>query len=266
MAQRRGDPGLVSQPRAGLGPGGWARVAGRLGALLGWLGVCVPAHYLTRLITSSSPVPPRFLAGVAWIVGARVERRGQPAQGRVLYLANHISWLDIPALAGATGTAFVAKDSLAAAPLVGWLSRLNRTVFIPRDSRMEMGRQLALFAEALEQLPSVTLFPEATTGDGLSVRPFKSAMLQVLDPPPPGVRVQPVWIDYGELVPWIGWVGEESGVANALRLLGRRGRFPLRLHFLPPFAPEDAGDRKAIAQRGQAAVEAAQRQHRSLAA
>ena len=230
----------------------------RLAGLLALLALCVPVHYATLPFTRNPPVPRRFLSGVARVVGARVDRLGQPAQGRVVYLANHISWLDIPALAGATGTAFVAKDTLAAAPVVGWLSRLNRTVFIPRDSRMEMGTQLALFAEAIEALPSVALFPEATTGDGLSVRPFKSAMLQVLDPPPPGVRVQPVWIDYGHLVPWIGWVGDESGVANALRLLARRGTFPLRLHFLEPFDPAGAGNRKAIARQAQDAIAAAQ--------
>ena len=48
----------------------------------------------------------------------RVE--GYPAEGDIFLLANHVSWIDILALGGATGAAFVSQDGVARWPVVGW--------------------------------------------------------------------------------------------------------------------------------------------------
>jgi 1-acyl-sn-glycerol-3-phosphate acyltransferase len=174
--------------------------------------------------------------------------------GAVLLVANHVSWLDILALGGASGTAFVAKDDLENTPLVGWLCRMNRTVFIPRHNRRGVRKQVERVRTALSEPGRVTIFPEGTTGDGETLLPFKPAMFAALLPPPAGLTVQPVFIDYGELSPWIGWTGEEGGVANFLKVLGRRGSFPLELHFLEPFNPQDFADRKEIAAVARSAI------------
>jgi len=174
----------------------------------------------------------------------------------VFFLSNHVSWIDIPAIAGSTGTAFVAKAEVADVPVIGWLCRLNRTVFVRREARLDVAGQIALLRDALAGNHAVTIFPEGTTTDGLSLLPFKTAMLKVLEPPPPGVMVQPVLLDYGALAPRIGWIGEESGLANAAKILARRGTFPLRLCFLEPFSPEHHPGRKAIAAEARARIEA----------
>jgi hypothetical protein len=83
-------------------------------------------------------------------------------------------------------------------------------------------------------------------------------MLSVLEPPPPGVMVQPVLLDYGPSVGEdIGWVGTETGINNAKRVLSRKGSFALKMHFLEPFSPEEFRGRKAIGARARAAIEAA---------
>ena len=51
--------------------------------------------------------------------------------------------------------------------------------------------------EALERGEVLAVFPEGTTSDGTGLLPFKSSLLSALDPPPPGIAIQPVWIDYG---------------------------------------------------------------------
>src|SRR5690606_36824114 len=93
--------------------------------------------------------------------------------------------------------------------------------------------------------------------DGQSLLPFKTSMLSVLEPPPPGVIVQPGLVDYGPVAEEIGWIGEESGLHNARRILTRKGSFRVRLHFLEPFSPEEFRGRKAIGARARAAIEAA---------
>ena len=198
-----------------------------------------------------------FLRYAGRISGARVRKIGTPLRRDVFFIANHVSWIDILSLAGASGTAFVAKAELAEVPVVGWLSRLNRTVFVKREHRLGVAQQINLLREALADNWSVTVFPEGTTTDGQSLLPFKTSMLSVLEPPPPGVMVQPVLIDYGAVGEDIGWIGDESGVNNAKRVLSRKGSFELRMHFLEPFSPEEFRGRKAIGARARAAIEAA---------
>ena len=238
-----------------LSVAGWLRLTMRVLALMALILVFVPLHYLYRLVAYGSPFPMLFLRYAARVCGAKVEVIGTHLRRDVFYVANHLSWVDILALAGASGTAFVAKAELAEAPVVGWLASLNRTVFVKREHRMGVAEQINALKEALVDNWSVTVFPEGTTTDGQSLLPFKTSMLSVLEPPPPGVLVQPVILDYGPVAEWIGWIGEEGGLNNAKRVLSRKGSFPLRVHFLEPFSPEDFRGRKAISLESRRRIE-----------
>jgi len=219
--------------------------------------VFVPLHYLYRIFRYGSPFPMWFLGTAGWICAARVERHGTPLRRDVFFIANHTSWIDILVLAGASGTAFVAKHELSEVPVIGWLCRLNRTVFVKRENRMGVAEQINALREALADNWSVTVFPEGTTTDNRSLLPFKTSLLSMLEPPPPGVLVQPVMLDYGPAGEDIGWIGDESGLNNARRVLGRRGSFPVRIRFLEPFSPAEFPGRKAIGAKARAEIEAA---------
>lgn len=237
---------------------GWARVARRLVLLALLLAGCLLGHGVHRSIRRTSPWPRRFLMAAARVAGVRVTLRGTPSQAPALLLANHVSWIDILALGGATGTAFVAHDGLAAQPLVGWLCRLNRTLFIARQARGGAGQQATRLRSALSDRSCVlTLFPEGTTGDGRVPGRFKSALLAAVDPPPVGLPIQPVWIDYGAHTREIAWVGDERGLANFARVLGRAGSVPLTLHFLAPLGGAALASRKAIARAAHDGIVAA---------
>jgi len=236
---------------------GWIRLSLRTIAVIVVLIALLPLHYFYRIFAYGSPFPMLFLRAAARICGARVKTIGVPLRRDVFFIANHISWLDILALAGASGTAFVSKAELADVPIVGWLASLNRTVFVKRESRLGVAAQINALREALADNWSITVFPEGTVTDGHSLLPFKTSMLRVLEPPPPGVMVQPVMLDYGEISEWIGWVGDESGLNNAQRVLARRGTFPLKITFLEPFDPNDHSCRKTIAARAREEIEAA---------
>ena len=250
MAAMRGEKVPLTIP-------GRIRFALRLSAIVILLLVLVPLHYLYRVFAYGSPFPMLFLRYTARIVGARVKTAGTPLRRDVFFISNHISWIDILALAGASGTAFVAKYELSQVPVIGWLCRLNRTVFVKRENRMGVAEQINALKEALQDNWSVTVFPEGTVTDGHSLLPFKSSMLSVLEPPPPGVMVQPVMIDYGDVAEDVAWVGEESGGHNAMRVMARKGTFELRINFLEPFSPVEYRGRKAIAMKAREEIEAA---------
>ena len=88
------------------------RLAIRLAALVIALIGALCIHGLWRAFRLPSPWPRLFLGSVAWIVGARVRVIGRPLKRDVVFLANHLSWIDILALGGASGTAFIAKAEI----------------------------------------------------------------------------------------------------------------------------------------------------------
>ncbi|OWK30605.1 2-acyl-glycerophospho-ethanolamine acyltransferase [Sphingomonas mucosissima] len=233
------------------------RVTLRVAALVLALLLALPLHLLWRLLRLPSPWPKWFLGSVARIIGARRRTIGAPLRRDVVFVSNHLSWMDIPILAGRSGSAFVAKAELSTVPLVGWLCTLNGTIFVRREERMAVADQINALREALAEAWAITIFPEGTTGDGKALLPFKAALLAVLDPPPPGVMVQPVRVDYGAATTELAWVGDEPGTAHARRVLGRRGSFAATVHFCEPFDPRDFSGRKAIAAEARARITAA---------
>lgn len=226
----------------------------RILGLLGWLALCVPLHLIARGL-GRSEWPRRFLRGVAWIAGARVRAAGEPIAPHTLILANHVSWLDIQVLAGATGCAFVAKDELKGHPLIRWLAQENGTVFIDRSDRRGIGEQTEQMLRALERRKPLALFPEGTVADGTRLLPFRPALLNAFAPSPEAVTIRPVAIDYGQASPEFGWPQGESGKSNFLRMIGRRGTVSVTLHLLPPLPSIDG--RKQLARAAHDAIASA---------
>jgi 1-acyl-sn-glycerol-3-phosphate acyltransferase len=217
--------------------------------------VFLPLHYLWRLLRAPSPWPRRFLRWVGYSAGVRVRVVGTPLTRNVLFLANHVSWLDIMILAGTSGAAFVAKAEVGRWPVIGWLAGLNNTVYVERSDRKNVRGQADALRTALVSGQPVALFPEGTTEGGHRVLPFRAALLASLFPPLEGIEVQPVAIDYGGAADDIAWVGEEPGGSNVRRVLSRRGTMDVTVSFLAPLDPVAAGDRKVLAAAAQAEVE-----------
>lgn len=230
------------------------RLTLRVAAIMAGLLACLPLHYLWRLAGRPSPWPRRWLAWVGYSCGLRVRAVGTPLRRHVLFVSNHLSWLDIMAVAGATGAAFVSKDDVARWPVIGWLSRLNNTVFVARTDRRAVQGQADALRKALATGQPVALFPEGTTAGGQEVLPFRPSLLASVMPPLPGLKVQPIAIDYGKAAEEIAWVGNEAAKANARRILSRKGNIPVRLHFLKPVDPHDVSDRKALAEAARAEI------------
>jgi 1-acyl-sn-glycerol-3-phosphate acyltransferase len=224
--------------------------------LLGLVLVAVtPLHYLFRWIRYGSPFPMWFLRAATRIIGARVKIHGVPLKRDVFFMPNHVAWFDIPVLGGITGSAFVSRAEIADMKILGWMARLNRTVFTKREARMNIAETINTLREAIADTWSVVIFPEGTVTDGHSLLPFKTTMLSVLEPPPPGMLVQPVVLDYGPISEWIAWLDRETGLNNARRIFARAGTFTVNVHFLDPFDPHDLGGRKAIAAHARKQIE-----------
>ena len=137
----------------------------------------------------------RLLLRCSWLpVASSFEIPLDPA-GRYIFMANHQSFFDIPALIATLPgqTRFLAKQSLFRIPIFGWALAVGG--FIPVD-RSDRSRAREVFASAVERLRvgnSILLFPEETRSLDGNLLPFQRggfllALKSGLEIVPVGIR------------------------------------------------------------------------------
>jgi 1-acyl-sn-glycerol-3-phosphate acyltransferase len=134
-----------------------------------------------------------WLAASGVRVRASLPPEVEPGEGYV-FLANHCSWYDIPALLSSLPgrVRFAAKRGLFQVPFLGWAMKSGG--FLPVD-RQDRSRAREAFAVAVEELGSggsVLFFPEGTRSPDGQLLPFqRGGFLLALKS---GLRVVPVGV------------------------------------------------------------------------
>ncbi|MGL4438855.1 MAG: lysophospholipid acyltransferase family protein, partial [Bosea sp. (in: a-proteobacteria)] len=119
----------------------------------------------------------QFHKALARSFGIQTIVHGAPVrEGGVLFVSNHVSYLDIPVLGAQITAAFVAKSEVAKWGFFGWIADIGRTVYVDREQRGRASEQRDQIVERLAAGADVILFPEGTNSDGVAVLPFKSAL------------------------------------------------------------------------------------------
>ena len=240
-----------------------------------WTLLCMPIQGMLLLLpgTGKESFARFYWAGLCRLLGLRVRVIGprlkrQALGGRpIVYVSNHSSWVDVPVLGGRLRACFIAKEEIARWPVVSWVARLGRTVFVQRK-RSSTGRERDEMRARLTAGDNLFLFPEGTTSDGSRVLPFRSAFFSVVegavtpDGKPP--LVQPVSVVYDRLAylpagratrPLFAWYGDMDFGSHFWRLAQHRGlRATVLLH--APLDPATFPTRKALAQATWTAVAA----------
>lgn len=206
-------------------------------------------------------LPRRWHRIMAHVMGFRIKVTGQLCNKRPLMLvANHISWKDIIVLGAVADVVFVAKSEVRSWPVLGWLARLQRSVFVERESRRSTGDQISEMAKRLKDGEVVVLFPEGTTSDGNYTLPFKTSLFGAATsaiPEVPGrqVHVQPVAIAYvGQYGlpmgryhrPIAAWPGDVALGPHLWRVL-REGALDVEVDFGKTVVFDEATNRKQAA-------------------
>ena len=181
-------------------------------------------------------------------LGIRVQATGALSGKRPLLVAsNHLSWTDILVLGSLEDVNFIAKSELEGWPLLGWLSKLQRTVFVERERKRRSGDQASEIAARLGRGDAMVLFAEGTTGDGNMLLPFKStlfgaASMAIAEGTAEEVFIQPVAVCYTRLhgVAFgrrdrhiASWIGDEDLLPHAMALLRERA-LDVEVHFGEP--------------------------------
>ena len=187
-------------------------------------------------------------AGLARVFGFRLQRVGTPLAGGTLFVANHVSWIDIVVLHSQHMMGFVAKREIRDWPLVGWLATRAQTIFHRRGSNESLGDVLETMIARLRGGHAVAAFPEGGTRDGRSLGPFHARIF--LAAVEAGAPVQPVALEYGERAQAqavVAFRPRENFLQNFLRLLGEPAR-ATRVVFLDPILPAEVAGRRRIAE------------------
>ena len=95
-----------------------------------------------------------------------------------LLISNHASWIDISILSSLTNICFIAKSEVSGWPIVGFLARLQDTVFIERKINRVI-KQKKEILNFLSRGKKLVLFPEGTSSDGNRVLKFKSSLFSI---------------------------------------------------------------------------------------
>ncbi len=198
------------------------------------------------------------------LIGVKVNVQGTRAQGGpVLFVANHISWLDIPVLGALIEGCYIAKREVGEWAGFGTLARLQRTLFVDRAQRSRTAAQNDEIGERLHNGDNLILFAEGTSSEGNRVLPFKTALFGVAerlagteqDPAGGGITVQPVTIAYTAINgipltrttrPKIGWYGDMTMMPHFTDVLGL-GRIAVDIHFHDPVESGAYASRKTLA-------------------
>lgn len=201
-------------------------------------------------------------------IGLKVHAQGQLSRERPLLLvSNHVSWKDIMVLGSVADVVFIAKSEVRAWPVLGWLARLQRSVFVEREDRRKTGAQISEVSARLIAGEVVVLFAEGTTSDGNRVMPFNSSLFgaasaAVALAPQGRVHIQPVSIAYTGIHgmamgryhrPLAGWPGDVALGPHLLRVI-RDGALDVEVIFSQPVIFDSAMDRKKTARLVEARV------------
>lgn len=235
----------------------------------GWRLVRVVMHIGTgfglALVTGAVFAPDRPLVRRAarwWlhrltrILQVEIVLRGAPASEPALFVANHVSWLDIPVLGGALPVNFLSKAEVGRWPVIGQLVTAAGTLYIQRGQGQVRERARQIAAHIGSGRP-VLVFPEGTTTDGRDVRIFHPPLFAAATE---GAHaVQPVALRYvdmnGELHPRVPFVGDDEFHVHLWQLLAE-DRIRVEVQFLPPVATAGR-EHRAVAAEAHARVRAA---------
>ena len=91
-----------------------------------------------------------------------------------VYVANHISWFDIPALLDVLPPyGFLAKRELENIPLFGSAARAAGVIYVDRENRKAAISAIDDASDKVRAGRSVLVYPEGTRGVRYALRPFK---------------------------------------------------------------------------------------------
>jgi lyso-ornithine lipid O-acyltransferase len=181
---------------------GLIRIAAFLAITIVYLIVC----FIGGLLIADSSRRRTFLARVTSfgcrltlsVFGIRVRVRNREKcrlqEGRLMAVANHVSYLDILILSSLYRSLYISTVEVQKTFFLGTLAAFGGSLFVERRSKSRLLQEIDRIAGVLSAGAVVTLFPEGTSSNGERVLPFKGSLFMAAEKA--GVNIQPICIFY----------------------------------------------------------------------
>ncbi len=233
-------------------------------ALITWVIVSVILFFVFKLIPGfdEQRMPRLFHRGVCKILGLKVTLQGELSNASpLLFVSNHISYLDIFVMGQYLKGYFVAKSDVASWPVLNKLAKLQNTIFVERRGP-KARQQTTILQDHLAEGRNIIFYPEGTSTNGIEVKPFKSTLFAAAETDRYDLTIQPVSITYTRLNGKgmdqatrdnFAWYGEMPFLSHFLNVLSQPVvEVELKVHQAVSFS--DFEDRKALAAHCDAVV------------
>jgi 1-acyl-sn-glycerol-3-phosphate acyltransferase len=205
--------------------------------------------------------PVYYHKAVCFLLNINVQIKGEPLlKKNTIYISNHWSWVDIPVLGSVKPLSFVAKAEVATWPIFGLMAKLQNTVFVKREKKLETKKQRDEIAKRLSKGHCLVLFPEGTSNDGNRILPFKSALFAAAEiansASSDTLWIQPIVIVYThknglplnrEERPFIAWYGDMNMLSHIKDML-HLGRIDCIIYVHKPVQMKQFEHRRYLAQ------------------
>ena len=171
-----------------------------------------------------------------------------------MFVANHVSWIDVFALSSVRALRFVAKSEIRGWPMFGWLCEKSNSLFIERTKQRGVGRMLEITADCLRAGDCLCFFPEGATSDGTELKAFKGSLMQAaIDTKS---SIWPVAIRYpkpdGGANIEMAYFDDMNLLQSLKQVLAQRSPV-VELHFLPAIAAY-SHDRRSLSRLARQAI------------
>ncbi len=181
----------------------------------------------------------QWMQRVAHTLGIRITQYNRPRTASTLFIANHISFLDIVVIASVTPVRFLAKHTVSYWPIIGTLTALSGSVFIRRGNRSFIHRVIKAIDRALLETRPVLIFPEGTTGLGDHLKKFHTGLFQAaIDSQTPLQAIALRYVRNGQADRTAAYIDKDNFVAKLIRIMAQP-HTDLEIHFCPAVIPSD---------------------------
>ena len=132
----------------------------RIFPLIFWVIACLTIHFINFFY-----IKKRFFYFLIFFLkayftffGIKVKFSGKIQEKNVLFISNHVSYLDIFILGSITKGLFVAKSEIKSWPLINKIAALGRTIFIDRSKSFSIKNQINVLSDFFEKSQNIILF------------------------------------------------------------------------------------------------------------
>jgi lyso-ornithine lipid O-acyltransferase len=197
----------------------------------------------------------RWMQRATQLLGLRIRQYNRARAASTLFIANHISFLDIPVLSAIVPVRFLAKHTIRYWPVIGTLTQLSGTVFIERGKRSLIHRTVDSLDMALREPRPVAIFPEGTTGLGDKLKKFHTGLFQAaIDSNTPVQAIALRYIRNGQIDRTAAYIDKDNFVLKILAVMAQPYT-EVQIHFCAPLVPSASQSRQQLAQTAHAQIE-----------